>query len=100
MTMTPTRLETRVEAVNDGHEVLSYAVGKSTLGSVLVSSSTKGVAAILIGDDTPSLVEELRDSFPSASLQATEDERVVGRVVALIEDPSTIADLTLDIRGT
>ena len=99
MTIT-TRPEIRVEAVNDGHEVLSYAVGKSTLGSVLVASSTKGVAAILIGDDTPSLVEELRDSFPGATLQATEDDRVVGHVVGLIEDPSSIADLPLDIRGT
>jgi hypothetical protein len=41
MTITTTRPEIRVEAVNDGHEVLSYAVGKSTLGSVLVASSTK-----------------------------------------------------------
>jgi AraC family transcriptional regulator of adaptative response/methylated-DNA-[protein]-cysteine methyltransferase len=100
MTITTTRPETGVEAVNDGHETLSYAVGKSTLGSVLVASSDKGVAAILIGDDIPSLVEELRDGFPGAALQATEDDRLISRVVVLIEDPSSIVDLPLDIRGT
>jgi hypothetical protein len=46
MTITTTNPDTRVEAVNDSHEILSYATGKSTLGSVLVASSAKGVAAI------------------------------------------------------
>jgi AraC family transcriptional regulator of adaptative response/methylated-DNA-[protein]-cysteine methyltransferase len=95
-----TRPKTGVEALNNGHEILSYTVGKSTLGSVLVASSAKGVAAILIGDDTPSLVEELRDGFPGAVLQATDDDRFIGRVVGLVEDPSSTVDLPLDIRGT
>jgi AraC family transcriptional regulator, regulatory protein of adaptative response / methylated-DNA-[protein]-cysteine methyltransferase len=100
MTSTTTRPETSVEAVNNGTEILSYAVGKSTLGSVLVASSAKGIAAILIGDDTPSLVEELGSSFPGAALQPTDDDRFIGRVVGLVEDPSSIVDLPLDIRGT
>jgi AraC family transcriptional regulator, regulatory protein of adaptative response / methylated-DNA-[protein]-cysteine methyltransferase len=93
MTNKTTRPET-------GHETLSYAVGTSTLGSVLVASSAIGVAAILIGDDTPSLVEELQSSFPGAALQATEDDRLIGRVVGLVENPASIVDLPLDIRGT
>jgi AraC family transcriptional regulator of adaptative response/methylated-DNA-[protein]-cysteine methyltransferase len=100
MTITTTNPDTRVEAVNDSHEILSYATGKSTLGSVLVASSAKGVAAILIGDDTPALVEELQASFPEAELRAADDDRLVGRVVGLVEDPSSIVDLPLDIRGT
>jgi len=52
------------------------------------------------GDDTPSLVEELRDSFPRGTLRATDDDRFIGRVVELIEDPSSPVDLPLDIRGT
>jgi AraC family transcriptional regulator, regulatory protein of adaptative response / methylated-DNA-[protein]-cysteine methyltransferase len=100
MTISATRPEASRKAVNDQHEIFSYAVGKSTLGSVLVASSAKGVAAILIGDDTSSLVEELRDSFPGAALQATDDDRLIGRVVGLVENPSGIVDLPLDIRGT
>jgi AraC family transcriptional regulator of adaptative response/methylated-DNA-[protein]-cysteine methyltransferase len=100
MTITTTRPQTRVEAANDGQEILSYAVGKSTLGTVLVASSAKGVAAILIGDDTAALVEELQASFPGAALRATDDDRLIGRVVGLVEDPSGTVDLRLDIRGT
>jgi AraC family transcriptional regulator of adaptative response/methylated-DNA-[protein]-cysteine methyltransferase len=95
-----TEPQTRAEAANDGQEILSYAVGKSTLGTVLVASSAKGVAAILIGDDTPALVEELQASFPGAALRATDDDRLIGRVVGLVEDPSGTVDLRLDIRGT
>jgi AraC family transcriptional regulator of adaptative response/methylated-DNA-[protein]-cysteine methyltransferase len=100
MTITTIRPEIRVEAVADGQEILSYAVGNSTLGSVLVASSTKGVAAILIGDDTPALVEELQASFPGASLRAADDDSLIGRIVGLVEDPSNTVDLQLDIRGT
>jgi AraC family transcriptional regulator of adaptative response/methylated-DNA-[protein]-cysteine methyltransferase len=100
MTITTTRPQTRVEAANDGQEILSYAVGKSTLGTVLVASSAKGVAAILIGDDTAALVKELRTIFPEAVLRATDDDRLIGRVVGLVEDPSGAVDLPLDIRGT
>jgi AraC family transcriptional regulator of adaptative response/methylated-DNA-[protein]-cysteine methyltransferase len=100
MTITATRPQTRAGAANDGQEILSYAVGKSTLGTVLVASSAKGVAAILIGDDTAALVEELQASFPSTALRAKDDERLIGRVVGLVEDPSATVDLPLDIRGT
>ena len=100
MTITTTRPEIRVEAVADGREILSYAIGKSTLGSVLVASSAKGVAAILIGDAAPAVVEELQASFPGAALRAAEDDRLIGRIVDLVEDPSSTVDLQLDIRGT
>jgi AraC family transcriptional regulator of adaptative response/methylated-DNA-[protein]-cysteine methyltransferase len=100
MTITFTKPQTRAEAATDGRETLSYAVGKSTLGSVLMASSAKGVAAILIGDDIPVLVAELRASFPDVALRAVDDDRLIGRVVGLVEDPSGSIDLPLDIRGT
>jgi AraC family transcriptional regulator of adaptative response/methylated-DNA-[protein]-cysteine methyltransferase len=67
-----------------------YTVGKSTLGCVLVASSARGVASILIGDNPRFLIEELRTSFPNAILRAVE----------LVEDPSIGFDLPLDVRGT
>jgi AraC family transcriptional regulator, regulatory protein of adaptative response / methylated-DNA-[protein]-cysteine methyltransferase len=100
MTTTFTDPQTRDEAANNEGETLSYAVGKSTLGSVLVASSAKGVAAILIGNDIPALVEELQASFPGVALRAADDDRLIGRVVGLVEDPSGSVDLPLDIRGT
>jgi AraC family transcriptional regulator of adaptative response/methylated-DNA-[protein]-cysteine methyltransferase len=100
MTATFIEPQTCAEAANDGRETLSYAVGKSTLGSVLVASSPKGVAAIFVGDDTPALIEELQASFPGAALRAMDDDRLIGRVVGLVDDPSDSIDLPLDIRGT
>jgi AraC family transcriptional regulator, regulatory protein of adaptative response / methylated-DNA-[protein]-cysteine methyltransferase len=87
-------------SANDSQETLCYAIGNSMLGSVLVASSARGVASILIGDKPPSLIEELRDSFPRAELRAVDADRLVDRVIALIEDPALDIDLPLDIRGT
>jgi AraC family transcriptional regulator of adaptative response/methylated-DNA-[protein]-cysteine methyltransferase len=81
-------------------ETLHYAIGESALGSVLVASSAKGVASILIGDDPTALIEELQGNFPGAGLQAVDDDRLVARVVAVVENPSISIDLPLDIRGT
>ena len=91
---------THVEPANEAREVLHYAVGKSTLGCVLVASSDKGIAAILIGDSPRVLAEELRAEFPNALLRSRSDDRLVQRVGGLIEDPSVTFDLPLDVRGT
>jgi AraC family transcriptional regulator, regulatory protein of adaptative response / methylated-DNA-[protein]-cysteine methyltransferase len=87
-------------AANDARETLRFAIGSSALGNVLVASSAKGVASILIGDEPAALVEELRDSFPGAELRAVDDDRLVDRVIALIENPIMDINLPLDIRGT
>ena len=98
ITTAQTRLSTT--PANDPHETLCYAIGNSMLGAVLVASSAKGVASILIGDDPAALIEELKDKFPGATLRATVDDRLVDRVADLIENPSVSADFPLDIRGT
>jgi AraC family transcriptional regulator of adaptative response/methylated-DNA-[protein]-cysteine methyltransferase len=93
-------MTTRATQADDPRETLRYAIGYSTLGSVLVASSAKGVASILIGDDPAALIEELRGDFPDAILQAIDDDRLVARVAAAIENPSIRIDLPLDTRGT
>jgi AraC family transcriptional regulator, regulatory protein of adaptative response / methylated-DNA-[protein]-cysteine methyltransferase len=97
---TSTRSQVRATATGDTREILRYGYGKSTLGCVLVASSAKGVAAILIGDNLRLLIEELRTTFPNAILRTGNDNRLVGRVVRLIEDPSMDFDVALDVRGT
>ena len=44
---------------------------ESSLGSVLVAASDRGVCAILLGDDPAALERELRQRFPRASLGRT-----------------------------
>lgn len=83
-------------------EELRFAIGQSSLGAILVASSARGVAAILIGDDPNVLAEELQGRFPRARLIGGDAgyERLVAQVVGLVEAPDQGADLPLDIRGT
>lgn len=79
-----------------------FAIGRSSLGSILVARSEKGVCAILLGDDPEALVRDLQDRFPEANLVGgdKEFEKLVSRIVGLVEAPGTGLDLPLDIRGT
>src|SRR6195952_1422672 len=83
-------------------EVLTFAVGQCSLGAILVASSAKGVAAILLGDDPETLVRDLEDRFPRAGLIGGDAayEQLVARVVGLVEAPAHGLDLPLDVRGT
>jgi AraC family transcriptional regulator, regulatory protein of adaptative response / methylated-DNA-[protein]-cysteine methyltransferase len=84
------------------NEEIRFAVGQSSLGAILVASSKKGVAAILLGDDAEELVHDLQDRFPKASLIGADRdyEALVARVVGFVEAPEIGLDLPLDIRGT
>ena len=84
------------------NEEIKFAVGQSSLGAILVASSKKGVAAILLGDDADELVRSLQDRFPSAHLIGAdrEYEALVAQVVGFVEEPAIGLSLPLDIRGT
>ena len=84
------------------NEEIKFAVGQTSLGAILVASSKKGVAAILIGDDPDKLVRDLQDRFPRAHLLGADHdyEALVARVVGFVEAPRIGLDLPLDIRGT
>jgi AraC family transcriptional regulator, regulatory protein of adaptative response / methylated-DNA-[protein]-cysteine methyltransferase len=81
---------------------LHFAIGDSSLGSVLVAATPRGVCAILLGDDAEALVRELDRRFPRAELlEATRPfEQTVKRVMSLLERPSRPSALRLDIHGT
>jgi AraC family transcriptional regulator of adaptative response/methylated-DNA-[protein]-cysteine methyltransferase len=95
--MTPSRY--RAGGVN---EEIRFAVGETSLGAILVASSKKGIASILLGDDPDELVRELQDRFPKARLIGADGsyEALVARVVGFIEAPGLGLDLPLDVRGT
>jgi AraC family transcriptional regulator, regulatory protein of adaptative response / methylated-DNA-[protein]-cysteine methyltransferase len=84
------------------NEEIKFAVGQTSLGAILVASSRKGVAAILLGDDPDELVRNLQDRFPKAHLIGadSEYEALVARVVGFVEVPAIGLDLPLDVRGT
>jgi AraC family transcriptional regulator, regulatory protein of adaptative response / methylated-DNA-[protein]-cysteine methyltransferase len=95
--MTPTQFRT-----GGPNEEINFAIGQTTLGAILVASSKKGVVAILLGDDPEKLLRDLQDRFPRAKLIGADEEyeKLVARVVGLIEAPRRGLNLPLDIRGT
>ncbi|AUX38983.1 AraC family transcriptional regulator [Sorangium cellulosum] len=81
---------------------IRFAVGECSLGSILVAASARGVCAILMGDDPDGLARDLQDRFPRANLIGgdAEFERLVAKVIGLVEAPRVGLDLPLDVRGT
>jgi AraC family transcriptional regulator of adaptative response/methylated-DNA-[protein]-cysteine methyltransferase len=81
---------------------IRIAIAESSLGSILVASSQKGVCAILMGDDPDALARDLQDQFPKAHLIGGDEkyEKLVAKVIGFIEAPRIGLDLPLDIRGT
>lgn len=84
------------------HAEIRFAVGECSLGSILVAQSTKGVCAILLGEDPDALVRDLQDRFRRATLVGGDAafEQVVASVIGLVETPGAGLDLPLDVRGT
>jgi AraC family transcriptional regulator of adaptative response/methylated-DNA-[protein]-cysteine methyltransferase len=95
--MTPTRFR-----AGGAGESIRFAVGECSLGSVLVAATGKGVCAITLGDDPDVLVRNLQDRFPNAELTGGDArfEKLVAKVVGLVETPAKAIDLPLDVRGT
>jgi AraC family transcriptional regulator of adaptative response/methylated-DNA-[protein]-cysteine methyltransferase len=83
-------------------ENITFGTGRSSLGPVVVASSTKGIVSILLGRKAPDLVRNLRERFPKANLLRNEKEmkHIVSRVLSYVEAPVETIELALDLRGT
>jgi AraC family transcriptional regulator of adaptative response/methylated-DNA-[protein]-cysteine methyltransferase len=83
-------------------EVLHFTTAPSSLGTVLVATSSKGVCALLLGDDPAELEAELQRRFPKAALSRGGETTlaVATRAIRHVEDPAARWDLPLDLRGT
>lgn len=81
---------------------LRCAAARSTLGTVGVAASDRGIAAIELADDEEAAMACIRSRFPRADLRRADAAlaELVRRVVALVEAPAGDAALPLDIRGT
>ena len=95
--MTPSRY--RAGGVD---EEIRFAIAETSLGALLVAASEKGVCAILMGDNPEKLLQDLQDRFTRARLVGGDAkfEKLVAKVVGLVERPRKDLDLPLDIRGT
>jgi AraC family transcriptional regulator, regulatory protein of adaptative response / methylated-DNA-[protein]-cysteine methyltransferase len=84
-----------------GVEVRS-ALRQCSLGKVLIAATSRGVCLIAFGDSERELSAELRERFPQADLQASNDEieALADRVVGMIDRSELAPDLPLDLIGT
>jgi methylated-DNA-[protein]-cysteine S-methyltransferase/AraC family transcriptional regulator of adaptative response/methylated-DNA-[protein]-cysteine methyltransferase len=83
-------------------DVLFHATGDCAFGTVLIARSMEGVCAILLGDDTRALEDDLARRFPHSTLVPNEalvrDDQA--KVARYADRAFERLDLTLDMRGT
>lgn len=82
---------------------IHYTLVATTLGTLLVALTERGICAVSLGDDEERLVAGLQDEFPGAALERTvdADDRLVDAVVAHVEGGAAeLGSLPLDVRAT
>jgi AraC family transcriptional regulator of adaptative response/methylated-DNA-[protein]-cysteine methyltransferase len=81
---------------------IRFAIGGCSLGSILVAASNRGICAILLGDDPDALARDLQNKFSGATLVTGDQafEKIIAKVVDLVEAPALGLELPLDMRGT
>jgi AraC family transcriptional regulator, regulatory protein of adaptative response / methylated-DNA-[protein]-cysteine methyltransferase len=83
-------------------ETLRFGFADTSLGSVVMAASARGVAALFIGDDRAKLSRDLKQAFPNAELilDQTGLEPTIAKAAALIDSPHLGTDMALDLRGS
>lgn len=81
---------------------IGYSIAKSKLGDVLVAATERGVSAVYLGDSQPKLVQELRDEYPRAEVNAADRsfEKWVSEIVQRVEGKPPRVELPLDVQAT
>ena len=92
----------QLDMTRQAPEELRFALAGSSLGTVLIARSAKGVTAVLLGDDPTELRRDLARRFPRATLIDDDAglESFASQVVAFIESPARGLDVPLDLRGS
>ncbi len=83
-------------------ETIRHATAPTSLGTILVAATERGVCAVQFGEDGAALDAWLRRRFPNATLAPADPafEALVAGVVAAVERPGEDRGLPLDLRGT
>ena len=81
---------------------IHYTAVPTSLGTLLVAVTERGVCSVSLGEDESALVAALRAEFPAAELARASDarDRLVDAVVAHVEGRAGADELPLDVRAT
>jgi O-6-methylguanine DNA methyltransferase len=79
---------------------ITYSIGESAAGLILVARTSVGVCAILIGADNETLKSDLASRFPNRTRTwtATQLADELRKIARFIDDPTEGLDLPLDVR--
>lgn len=79
-----------------------FTLQSCVLGRCLVAASSRGICAVLPGDNDATLIDELEHIFPNAQREEADDvfSQQVAQVIALLDGQRATLQLPLDIRGT
>jgi AraC family transcriptional regulator of adaptative response/methylated-DNA-[protein]-cysteine methyltransferase len=92
--------------MEDSHMTVSstiqFGFADTSLGSLIVARSTKGVCAILFGDNKRALRRDLEQRFPRAELveDAAALRNALAGIARFVESPAAGFDFPLDLGGT
>ena len=79
---------------------IRYCTFDSSLGTVLVAATDKGVCAVKLGSDARRLAKMLREEFHAAELAEEAMPEVEEKIRAFVAGEGSLARVPLDIRGT
>ncbi len=81
---------------------IRFDIGSFSLGLVLVAQSSRGVCAVLLGDDGEVLRRDLASRFKGAMLidDGARLKTLTANVIECLESPARGLDETLDMRGS
>lgn len=84
------------------HETLFFALGRCSVGEVLVASSRQGLVSILLGDQPEQLLQLAQARFPHASWQGGvgQYEQLAAQVLGFLDTGGHLPAFPLDLRGT
>ena len=83
-------------------ERVDFAMGRCSLGQILIAASEKGILAVLIGDAPEELQAELQTRFPGTMLArgSARAESQLASVIGFIDRGESASQLSLDVRGS
>src|SRR5690242_11069613 len=98
-----TQLDSRIAGRADAPSgEIAFTTGQSSVGTVLVARSARGICSIFIGSEVGELTVDLAAQFPESAL-VQNDGMLAGdleKILRFIETPARGLDLELDVHGT
>jgi AraC family transcriptional regulator of adaptative response/methylated-DNA-[protein]-cysteine methyltransferase len=84
---------------------IDYVIAKTSLGTMLVAATDRGVCAITLGDDAKSLESALEREYPAATRRrVTAPSSVLGawvaEIVGAVDGERARPDIPLDVQGS